>query len=121
MINPFQLLKKEGELNETVRAAFIDTYKKRGELALVAVADGRVKKYLDFFVVVGNSDEYYIEEGVCSCAASRFGNDCWHTLAVRIAEEIHAYEEYNLWYYKNGVADEDDDEYEKGGKEYSGT
>ena len=113
MINPFQVLKKEGELNETSRAAIISTFGHRGELAVAAVAEGRVKKYLDYFVVVGNTDEYYVEEGVCSCAASRFGNECWHTLAVRIADTIHAYEEYNLWYYKNGVADDDEDEYQK--------
>ena len=113
MINPFQILKKEGCLNETVRAAFVSTYGKRGAEAVDAVRDKRVKKYLDYYVVVGNNNEYFIDEGECSCPAARFGNECWHTIAVRIAEELHAYEEYNLWYYKNGVADEFDEEYEK--------
>lgn len=109
MINPLWILKREGALNETVRAAFIETYGKRGQQAVDAVAEHRVKKYLDFFVVVGNNDEYCVDGEFCSCAASKYGNKCWHTLAVQIAEELHAYEEYPLWYYKNNGLDEEED------------
>jgi len=109
MINPFWVLKREGKITDTVRAAFIETYGKRGKTALDAVENGQVKKYLDFFVVVGKNDEYCIDGEFCSCTASKYGNKCWHTLAVQIAQEIHSYEEYNLWYYKNGMDDDLDE------------
>ncbi len=99
MADPFQVLEHEGELNETVRAAFIETYGNRGGVAVNAVIDGHVKKYLDFFVVVGNHDDYCVENEFCTCAASKYGSKCWHTLAVQIAEKIQAYEEYDFWYY----------------------
>ena len=53
MIHPFTVLKREGELNDTVRQAFIGAYGKRGAEAVDAVLEGRVKKYRDYFVVVG--------------------------------------------------------------------
>ncbi|MDO5845515.1 MAG: hypothetical protein Q4Q04_01185 [Methanocorpusculum sp.] len=112
MIYPFQVLKREGRLNDTVRAAFISAYGRRGMEAFDAVADNRVKKYKDYFVVVGNNNEYFIEGTFCSCDAARYGKECWHTLAVRIAVETGVYETYDLWYYKKGV-DEDEEEYEK--------
>ena len=111
MINPFQILKQEGELNDVVRKAFIDAYGKRGMEAVDAVKEQRVKKYRDYFVVVGNTDEYFVEDSFCSCNAQLYGKECWHTLAVKIAVELGMYESYNLWYYKNGV-DEDEPEYE---------
>ena len=111
MINPFQILKQEGELNDVVRKAFIDAYGKRGMEAVDAVKEQRVKKYRDYFVVVGNTDEYFVEGSFCSCNAQLYGKECWHTLAVKIAVELGMYESYNLWYYKNGV-DEDEPEYE---------
>ncbi len=112
MIHPFQVLKREGVLNDTVRQAFIGAYGKRGAAAFDAVKDKRVKKYHDYFVVVGNTDEYFIEGDFCSCEASRYGVDCWHTLAVRIAEASGQYETYDMWYYLHGV-DEDEEIYEK--------
>lgn len=108
MINPFLILKREGGITDAVRAAFTETYGKRGAEAVAAVADGRVKKYLDYFVVVGNTDEYCVDGEFCSCPAVRYGNECWHTLAVRIAEAAGLYESYHLWYYKKGVDEEDD-------------
>jgi len=107
MINPFVVLKREGVVNETVRTAFIDTYGKRGMEAVDAVAEGRVKKYNDYFVVVGNSGEYCVDGDFCSCPAVRYGNLCWHTLAVRIALVTGQYDTYDLWYYKQGVDEED--------------
>ena len=110
MIHPFTFLKREGTLNETVRQAFVGAYGKRGAEAFDAVREGRVKKYRDYFVVVGNTDEYFIEGDFCSCAASRYGVDCWHTLAVKIAEASGMYETYDMWYYLHGV-DEDEEDY----------
>jgi len=108
MIHPFLVLKREGALNDAVKEAFISAYGKRGQEAVEAVADGRVKKYNDYFVVVGNSGEYCVDGDFCSCPAVRYGNLCWHTLAVRIAEALNSYESYNLWYYKEGVDEEDE-------------
>ena len=110
MIHPFTVLKREGELNDAVREAFIGAYGKRGAEAFDAVLEGRVKKYRDYFVVVGNTDEYFIEGDFCSCAASRYGVDCWHTLAVKIAEATGLFETYDMWYYLQGV-DEEEEEY----------
>ena len=110
MIHPWKVLKTEASLNETVRQAFIHAYGKRGSDAVDAVRDHRVKKYRDYFVVVGNSGEYYVEGDFCSCEARLYGKPCWHTLAVRIAQEVGEYETYNLWYYKDGV-DEEEPEY----------
>jgi len=107
MIHPFLVLKREGTLNDTVKDAFISAYGKRGLEAIEAVAEGRVKKYNDYFVVVGNSGEYCVDGDFCSCPAVRYGNVCWHTLAVKIAETLGSYESYNLWYYKNGVDEEE--------------
>lgn len=111
MIHPWYVLRKEKVLNETVRQAFIQTYGKRGYKAIEAVSNNRVKRYRDYFVVVGNSGEYYVEGEFCSCNARLYGKQCWHTLSVRIAEELGMYEKYDLWYYKDGV-DEDEPEYE---------
>ncbi|MDU9376480.1 hypothetical protein McpSp1_11010 [Methanocorpusculaceae archaeon Sp1] len=112
MIHPWQVLRSENGLTDIVRQAFIHAYGKRGSDAVDAVSDNRVKKYKDYFVVVGNSGEYYVEGNFCSCNARLYGKECWHTLAVKIAKELGMYETYDLWYYKDGV-DEDEPEYER--------
>lgn len=110
MINPFQILKEEGELNERACKAITDTYGKRGVEALAAVKDKRVKKYKDYFVVVGNNDEYCVDEDYCSCRAGMYRKECWHILAVKIAQTLGLFDEYDLWYYNCGI-DEDEEEY----------
>ncbi|MDO5843591.1 MAG: hypothetical protein Q4Q53_00380 [Methanocorpusculum sp.] len=112
MINPFQILKTEGCLNEKVSEAFISTYGRRASEAIEAVKENRVKKYNDYFVVVGNSNEYCVDGDFCSCEAGFYKKECWHTLAVRIAQALGLYEEYNLWYYMHGV-DEPSEDYKK--------
>ena len=99
-INPWTILKTEGTINENVTNAFKQVYGKRGLDAVNAVNDNRVKKYLDFFVVIGKTGEYYIEDNFCSCDAHMYGRKCWHTLAVGIAKHINAYETCNSWYYE---------------------
>ncbi len=74
-------------------------YGDRGIKALDAVEQGRVKKYRDFFVVVGRSDEYVVEDDFCTCRDAVFrGGLCSHVLAVRIARVCGMYEEIDLWY-----------------------
>jgi len=48
---------------------------------------------------VGHSDEYIVEDDFCTCSDFLFrGRECWHILAVRIAERTGVYESYDLWY-----------------------
>ena len=58
-----------------------------------------MKKYLDFFVVVGGSDEYVVEEEFCTCSDALFRRgECSHVIAVRIAALTGQYQEFPLWY-----------------------
>lgn len=99
MINPWVLLEQKRELSPDVCQSLIHAYHERGEKAILAAGHGNVKKYRDFWVVVGRSDEYIVEDGFCTCDDFRFrGGVCWHSLAVRIAEICHIYEEFDLFY-----------------------
>lgn len=76
-----------------------------GRRAIEGVADGRVKQYRDFTVVVGHEAEYIVEGDNCTCADMRYNLDasdptqrCWHQLAVQIARTIDAVEEYDIYY-----------------------
>ena len=42
------------------------TFGKRGEKAFNYLKEDRIKKYLDFFVIVGD-EEYIVEENFCTC------------------------------------------------------
>lgn len=77
----------------------------RGRRAIDAVSEERVKQYLDFTVVVGHGDEYIIENGRCNCKDAAYNLDpddpsqqCWHALAVDIADRIDAIDHHDLWY-----------------------
>ena len=71
----------------------------RGRKALKAIDEHRIKKYLDFYVVVGTSGEYIVEDDFCTCPVYFYrGGGCWHVLAVRIAALAGDYESYELWY-----------------------
>jgi predicted nucleic acid-binding Zn finger protein len=95
----WQRLGQEGRLTPEMRRAIATAYGERGMRALAAVDECRVKKYLDFFVVVGRTDEYVVEDDFCTCSDFSFrGRQCWHILAVRIARLTGRYEEYALWY-----------------------
>jgi predicted nucleic acid-binding Zn finger protein len=92
-------LREEGGLTPKIRQEIVLTLGDRGRKALVAIDEGRVKKYRDFFVVVGTTDEYIVEEDVCSCRDFIFRKGrCWHVFAVAIARETGNYEEFDLWY-----------------------
>jgi predicted nucleic acid-binding Zn finger protein len=81
-------------------SALVKQYGSRGKKALKAVEEKRVKKYCDFFVVVGYSDEYVVDEEFCTCNDFLFrGRECVHILAVRLARETGCYERYTTWYY----------------------
>ncbi|HDR73945.1 MAG TPA: hypothetical protein ENN85_08580 [Methanoculleus sp.] len=92
-------LRQRGCLTADARRRIEEVFGERGRKALRAVDEGRVKRYLDFFVVVGQSDEYVVEEDFCTCSDFVYrSRNCWHILAVRIAEATGEYENYPLWY-----------------------
>ena len=76
----------------------------RGEKALEAIQEDRVKQYRDFTVVVGYNDEYIVEDGMCTCKGSEYTikNDmnkkCWHLLAVDLAERTGSIDYHDMWY-----------------------
>jgi predicted nucleic acid-binding Zn finger protein len=99
MSDLFERLRKERALTPELRREIEEQYGERGRKALLAVDEDRVKCYRDFFVVVGRSDEYVVEEDFCICNDFLFrGGTCSHILAVRIAEAIGKFESYSLWY-----------------------
>jgi predicted nucleic acid-binding Zn finger protein len=100
MTDPWKILARERRLTPEVRRLMGERYGQRGVKALEIVDEGRVKKYLDFFVVAGTSEEHIVEEEFCSCADALFRRrgECAHVLAVRIAALIGRYEECPLWY-----------------------
>ncbi|RXE56195.1 hypothetical protein ABH15_08580 [Methanoculleus taiwanensis] len=90
---------RECILDAEYRDRIVRAHRERGRKALRAVEEGRVKRYLDFFVVVGRSDEYVVEADFCTCSDFVFrGCECWHILAVRIAEETGLFEPFDIWY-----------------------
>lgn len=89
-------------LDDLMRKRITRYYKSRGKKALEIIDQRRVKRYLDFFVVVGDSDEYAIEDTYCSCDDFLHrGGLCSHIIAVKIAEASGFYEKIDLWYYED--------------------
>lgn len=95
----WQKMERDRALTPEFRACIESAYGERGRKALEAVDAGQVKRYRDFFIVVGRSDEYIVEDDFCTCSDFLFrGRECWHILAVRTAERTGLYESYDLWY-----------------------
>ncbi|MDH7594064.1 MAG: SWIM zinc finger family protein [Methanomicrobiales archaeon] len=93
-------LGRERGITEGFIGALLQSYGERGRKALKAIEESRVKRYLDFFVVVGRGDEYVVDDDFCSCDDFLYrGRECSHIIAVRIALLTGEYEEYRLWYY----------------------
>lgn len=92
-------LGRDGVLSIDLQEEIIRIFGERGRKAILAVDESRVKRYLDFFVVVGTSDEYVVEDEFCTCRDQVFrGGSCWHVLAVRIACLTGRYEVVDEWY-----------------------
>ena len=99
------MLEEAGELSPNAVDRIIEVHDDRGQRAIEAVGEGRVKEYRDFTVVVGIEDEYVIEGDSCECADATYNLDtaepeqlCWHAIAARIATAIDATEEHDMWY-----------------------
>ena len=99
MSDLLQRLSEKKTLDTTMRVAIEQEYGMPGKKALAAIDTHRVKKYLDFFVVTGKTDEYVVDENVCTCRDFIFRNrECWHLLAVRIATITGLYDSVDQWY-----------------------
>ena len=93
------ILKGDKTLDGASREAIVTAYGKKGTSALDAIDHGRVKKYLDFFVVEGKTASYIVEEDFCTCGDFLYrGRNCWHLLAVRIALATGRFETIDRWY-----------------------
>ncbi len=83
----WERLKKKPELDTEIRGEIEDIFGRKGKSALDAIDAGRVKRYLDFFVVEGKTAAYIVEDDFCTCGDFLYrGRNCWHLLAVRIAQ-----------------------------------
>lgn len=93
------LLKGRQGLDAEVREAISETFGRKGKSALDAIDAGKVKKYLDFFVVEGRTASYIVEDDFCTCGDFLYrGRQCWHLLAVRIAVATGRVVVVDRWY-----------------------
>jgi predicted nucleic acid-binding Zn finger protein len=94
-----------GRLTPAIVDAIVSTHGSRGQQAIEAVSEGRVKQYKDFTVVVGHDDEYIVEDGQCTCKDAEYNlapddpdQRCWHSLAVDVAEGVGRVDHHDMWY-----------------------
>ncbi|MCT9094531.1 hypothetical protein [Haloarchaeobius sp. HME9146] len=100
-----RLLEEAGSLTPDAAKRIMQVHGDRGHHAIEAVSESRVKQYRDFTVVVGYEDEYIVEAGGCNCKDAEYNLDpddpteqCWHALAVAIAERVDAVDHHDMWY-----------------------
>lgn len=99
MSDLWQRLAEHKALDTEIRSEIETAFGTRGKKALAAIDDGKIRKYLDFFVVEGRTARYIVEEDFCTCSDFMYrGRTCWHLLAVRIARETGAYVSVDSWY-----------------------
>ena len=99
MSDIWQRIRDRREIDGELREEIEKTFGRKGKSALDAISAGRVKKYLDFFVVEGRTASYIVEEDFCTCGDFLYrGRACWHLLAVRIAKEAGCMREVDTWY-----------------------
>jgi predicted nucleic acid-binding Zn finger protein len=99
MTDLWQRLARKKGLDASLRLEIEGTLGTRGKKALVALDSGKIKKYLDFFVVEGRTAEYVVDDDFCTCGDFLYrGRTCWHLLAVRIAQETGTYRLIDTWY-----------------------
>lgn len=76
-------------------------YGKRGEKAFRYIVERRVKKYRDFFIVVG-SEEYIVDDDFCTCKDFQINlkssKPCAHILALKIAKRLGIFDEFDTYY-----------------------
>jgi len=95
----WQRLAEQKNLDPALRGEIETVFGSRGKKALAAIDDGKVVKYLDFFVVEGKTSRYIVEDDFCTCSDFLYrGRTCWHLLAVRIAMASGMYRSVDSWY-----------------------
>lgn len=98
---------KEGRITDDLRQEIRSTFGSRGERALAAIDERRVKQFLDFTVVMSSLKEYVVEDDICTCGDFLFrGRVCWHILAVRLAAATGNFVVEDSWYQENWKKDE---------------
>jgi predicted nucleic acid-binding Zn finger protein len=99
MSDLWQRLAEKKELDEELRLEVEKELGPRGKKALAALEARKVKKYHDFFVVVGRTAEYVVDEDFCTCSDFMYrGRTCWHLIATRIAIATGQFEQVDSWY-----------------------
>ena len=95
----FRKLKAGECLDEEIREMVQAVFSERGKKALLAIDEGRVLKYLDFYVVTGSTGSYVVDEDFCTCQDFIYrGGRCWHILAVKIADLAGCAKHVDGWY-----------------------
>ena len=99
MSDIWQRLAEKKSLDPPLRAEIEAECGPRGRKALAAIDEGKIKKYLDFFVVTGRTADYIVDEDFCTCRDFMYrGRTCWHLLAVRIAQMTGTFVPVDSWY-----------------------
>ena len=99
MSDLWQRLAEKKVLDASLRLEIEEALGTRGKKALAALDSGKIKKYLDFFVVEGRTAEYVVDDDFCTCGDFLYrGRTCWHLLAVRIAQETGTFRRIDTWY-----------------------
>lgn len=95
----WQRLSEKKELDPALRREIEEEFGSRGTKALAAIDDGKILKYLDFFVVEGRTSRYIVEDDFCTCSDFLYrGRACWHLLAVQLARATGTFREIDAWY-----------------------
>ena len=91
---------KSGSEYELYKALLLN-FGKRGDKAFEYLKDRRVKKYRDFFVVVGK-EEYIVEGNFCTCpdflVNLKGKSPCAHIIAVEVAKITGKYDRVDAYY-----------------------
>jgi len=92
-------LSRTKSLDTSLRQEIEDLFGQQGKSALAAIDAGKIKKYLDFYVVEGRTAEYVVDDEFCTCRDFMYRNrTCWHLIAVRIARETGQSVPVDAWY-----------------------
>ena len=106
MSNLWTILEERHSLDESLKAEIEKAFGTRGKKALAAIEAGKIKKYLDFFVVDGRTASYIVDEDFCTCGDFMYrGRTCWHLIAVKIVSITGTFKKIDEWYIemmKNG-------------------
>ena len=99
MSDLWQRLAEKKVLDASLRLEIEETLGTRGKKALAALDSGKIKRYLDFFVVEGRTAEYVVDDDFCTCGDFLYrGRTCWHLLAVQIALGADLVNRVDGWY-----------------------